>query len=155
MLYCCLCQALSRVCGIAYSRLGVTKKSSKLNRERRSTTFPAHARAYEPEPLAVTGAAGPLGSAVPMPGVLLLPMDVEFLCFIVLWCVIPVVPEPADWFVVWALSPACKPVFELGGLFWAKAVLETQSTAPIAHAIEKCFMPVFLSVRRARRPGIV
>ncbi|KQR76387.1 hypothetical protein ASG35_15045 [Burkholderia sp. Leaf177] len=37
---------------------------------------------------------------------------------------------------------------ELGGLFWANAVLETQSTAPIAHAIEKCFMPGFLSVRR-------
>lgn len=96
----------------------------------------------------MTGAAGPLGVAVPRPGVSLLPMDVELLCFIVLWCVIPVVPDPAGWFVVWALSPACKPVAELGGLFWANAVLETQSTAPIAHAIEKCFMPGFLSVRR-------
>jgi len=103
--------------------------------------------AYEPEPLAVTGAAGPLGVAVPMPGVLLLPIDEELLCFIDLWCVVPVVPMPAAWLVVWALSPACKPVAELGGLFWANAVLETQSTAPIAHAIEKCFMPVFLSVR--------
>ncbi|KQR76388.1 hypothetical protein ASG35_15050 [Burkholderia sp. Leaf177] len=53
-------------------------------------------QSYEPEPLAVTGAAGPLGVAVPRPGVLLLPIDVELLCFIVLWWVIPVVPVPAD-----------------------------------------------------------
>ena len=80
-----------------------------------------------------------------MPGVLLLPIDEELLCFIDLWCV-PVVP--AVWFCVWTLSPACKPLVELGGLSWANAVLEMQSTAPKAHAIEKCFMPVFLSVRR-------
>ena len=71
------------------------------------------------------------------------------MCFIDLcaWCR-DCAAIPAAWLVVWALSPACKPVAELGGLFWANAVLETQSTAPIAHAIEKCFMPVFLSVRR-------
>jgi hypothetical protein len=47
-------------------------------------------------------------------------------------------------------------VLELGALFWAKAVLEMQSTAPIAYAIENRFMPGFLSVSEARRrPWIV
>jgi hypothetical protein len=41
-------------------------------------------------------------------------------------------------------------VLELGGLFWAKAVLEMQSTAPIAVAIEKCFMPNFPYLNRRR-----
>jgi len=72
----------------------------------------------------------------------LLPVDEDLVRFIFFWCDMPgLAVVPADWFVAWALSPACKPVLELGGLVWAKAVLETKSTAPIADAIENCFIP--------------
>lgn len=81
----------------------------------------------------------------------LLPVDEALVCCVFFLCDIPgFAVVPGDWLVVWALSPACKPVLELGGLVWAKAVLETNSTALIAYAIENCFMPGFLSVKRAR-----
>ncbi|CAL8475781.1 protein of unknown function (plasmid) [Caballeronia sp. S22] len=93
---------------------------------------------YLPEPLALTGAPGPLGVAVP-PGSVDGPALVALFC-IFFECEVLCDFDCACCVVVCALSPACRPVFELGGLSCAKAEAQTRAIAPAAVERAKRFM---------------
>ncbi|BBU30073.1 hypothetical protein BTHE68_38070 [Burkholderia sp. THE68] len=97
---------------------------------------------YCPEPLALTGAPGPLGVAVPLGAV-------DGPAFIGLLCACFECVDLCAWdfdcagcVVVCALSPACRPVFELGGLSCAKADAQTSANAPAVAGRAKRFMSI-------------